>query len=258
MSINLEKLSYQINKSIILDQIDHVFNAQQTSVILGLNGAGKSTLLKLILGQHKPSQGRLFIHAHNTHTLTPPQRAQLITSVLQQEQNGFDGTVLNMVLCGRFRFFKTPLMKPEKKDVDIALTMLSQVNLALHHARFFNTLSGGEKQRVRIARALAQETPYLLLDEPTDGLDLAQRMHLADIIRKLCETYKKTVILTTHDLYFAKHTAHQINVLHQQKLLHLGSPEPTNKQLINTLSQIFGRAIILTKDNQQNTHWVIE
>jgi iron complex transport system ATP-binding protein len=170
--------------------------------LLGPNGCGKTTLLKLVAGVLRPRHGAIRIDGRSIDTMPLRQRARRLAVVPQETHPAFDYTVLEMVLMGRHPHLGTfQLEGPD--DYSIAYEAMTATGTAHLAARPFTTLSGGEKQRVVIASALAQQPDALLLDEPTASLDLAYQLEVAALLTHLNGHHGVTMVLATHDLNLA-------------------------------------------------------
>ena len=191
--------------------------------ILGPNASGKSTLLRLMAGALTPLSGRVLIDGFDVGKLDPRTRAQRIAVVQQESPLLFPVRVWDYVMQGRHPYgrglhFETP------EDSAIAQQSLEQVG-ALHlRDRWMHQVSGGEKQRVVLARALAQQPLVLLLDEPTLHLDIGAQVELLRQLRKLADTSWYTIVVVTHELNLAAEFADQIAMMHRGKCLRVGAP----------------------------------
>lgn len=191
--------------------------------ILGPNASGKSTLLKLISGAIEPLSGRVFLNGIATSALPPKQRAQRIAMVQQESRLLFPSRVWEFVLQGRHAHGRGVYFQSEN-DVTIAKNALSQVN-ALHLMdRWMDKISGGEKQRVILARALAQQPVLLLLDEPTMHLDIGAQVDLLESLRRLAAENRYTIVVVTHELNLTGEYADQVVLLQRGKCLRVGPP----------------------------------
>jgi iron complex transport system ATP-binding protein len=204
--------------------------------ILGPNASGKSTLLKLIAGTQEPLSGRVLLNGFVTHSLTPRIRAQRIAMVQQESPLLFPSRAWEFVLQGRHAHsrslrFETP------EDVAIARNALAQVGAQHLSDRWMDQISGGEKQRVVLARALSQQPLLLLLDEPTLHLDIGSQVGLLDTLRKLAAENRYTVVVVTHELNLAAEYADQIVLLHHGKSLRVGPPAAVYQREL--LEQVF-------------------
>ena len=179
----------------------HVERASLTG-ILGPNGCGKTTLLSLMAGVQRPDRGVVALEGTDVRRLSRRQVAQRVASVPQETHPAFDYTVLEMVLMGRHPHLGA-LALEGPADIAIAHDMLASTGTAQLAERAYMTLSGGEKQRVVIAAALAQSPELLLLDEPTASFDLGYQLDIAALLQRLNRERRVTMVLATHDLNLA-------------------------------------------------------
>ena len=191
--------------------------------ILGPNASGKSTLLKLISGALAPLSGRIFLNGFPTHTLPPIIRAQRIALVQQESRLLFPSRVWEFVLQGRHAHGRGLRFETED-DVTIAKNALAQVGALELADRWMDKISGGEKQRVILARALSQQPLLLLLDEPTLHLDIGAQVDLLESLRRLAAENKYTVLVVTHELNLTGEYADQVVLLQKGKCLRVGPP----------------------------------
>jgi iron complex transport system ATP-binding protein len=204
--------------------------------ILGPNASGKSTLLKLIAGVQQPLSGRVLLNGFVTHSLTPRIRAQRIAMVQQESPLLFPSRAWEFVLQGRHpysRYFRFE----SREDVVIARNALAQVGAEHLGDRWMDQISGGEKQRVILARALSQQPLLLLLDEPTLHLDIGAQVGLLETLRRLAAENRYTVVVVTHELNLAAQYADQIVLLHRGKSLRVGPPSAVYQREL--LQQVF-------------------
>ena len=170
--------------------------------LLGPNGCGKTTLLRLMAGVLRPQHGEITVDGDAVDRLPRRQLGRRVAIVPQETHPAFEYTVLEMVLMGRHPHLGTfQLEGPD--DYAIALQALTATGAAHLAARSYATLSGGEKQRVVIASALAQQPDVLLLDEPTASLDLAYQLEVSSLLTRLNRERGVTMVLATHDLNLA-------------------------------------------------------
>jgi iron complex transport system ATP-binding protein len=204
--------------------------------ILGPNASGKSTLLKLIAGALAPLSGRILLDGFVTHSLTPRTRAQRIAVVQQDSVLLFPARVWEFVLQGRHSHGRSLRFESED-DVIIAKNALAQVGAADLSDRWMDQISGGEKQRVILARALAQQPLLLLLDEPTLHLDIAAQVGLLEALRRLAAENRYTVVVVTHELNLAAEYADQVVLMQRGRCLRVGSPASIYQREL--LEQVF-------------------
>jgi len=204
--------------------------------ILGPNASGKSTLLKLIAGALQPLSGRVLLNGFVTHSLSPKTRAQRIAVVQQESPLLFPSRAWEFVLQGRHPYGR-PMRFETEDDVIIAHNALAQVGAEHLSDRWMDQISGGEKQRVILARALAQQPLLLLLDEPTLHLDIGAQVDLLDALRRLAAQNRYTVVVVTHELNLAAEYADQVVLLQRGKSLRIGPP--ANVYQRELLEQVF-------------------
>jgi iron complex transport system ATP-binding protein len=204
--------------------------------ILGPNASGKSTLLKIIAGALEPLSGRVLLDGFVTHTLAPRARAQRIAMVQQESPLLFPSRAWEFVLQGRHPYGHL-LRFENENDLLIARNALAQVGADYLSDRWMSEISGGEKQRVILARALAQQPLLLLLDEPTLHLDIGAQVDLLATLRRLAAENRYTIVVVTHELNLAAEYADQVVLLQKGKSLRVGSPATVYQR--DLLEQVF-------------------
>ena len=189
--------------------------------VLGPNGSGKSTLLALLAGMRRPTRGHITLDGRPLEALSRRQLATRVAVVPQETHLAFDYTVLGWVRMGRHPHLGLSGVGGPA-DMAAARDALAAVGASHLEARDFMTLSGGEKQRVVIASALAQATDVLLLDEPTSSLDLGAQLEIAQLLRVLNETRGVTIVVSTHDLALASGVCRELVLLRRGAVLAAG------------------------------------
>jgi iron complex transport system ATP-binding protein len=206
----------------VLDHVSAELARGQILGILGPNGSGKTTLLRLLSGTRTPTAGEVLLDGTPLRRWSRRAVAQRIAVVPQETQLAFDYTVMEMVLMGRHPHLG--LFQIEgPADVEIARDALGATGTAQLESRQFNTLSGGEKQRVVIASALAQSSDILLLDEPTASLDLGYQLEVASLLRRLNRERGVTIAVSTHDLNFAASVCERLVMLRAGRVIAAGT-----------------------------------
>ena len=201
--------------------------------ILGPNGSGKTTLLRLLAGTLRPTRGTVTFDGADITTLSRPALAQRLAVVPQETHLAFDYSVLEVVLMGRYPHLGTFEIEGPA-DLDVAGEALAATGTRQFEDRLFTTLSGGEKQRVIIAAALAQlarsasepqmgGNSVLLLDEPTTALDLAYQLEVVSLLQDLHRRRDITVVVSTHDLNFAATVCRSLVLLREGRVLASGA-----------------------------------
>ena len=201
------------------------FEAQHREIvaILGPNASGKSTLLRLLAGLIKPLSVRVEVDGVEASELDLRTRAQRIALVQQESELLFPLRVWEYVLQGRYPYGKR-LRFESDEDCLLAANALAQVGADGLRDRWMDQLSGGEKQRVILARALSQQPSLLLLDEPTQHLDIGGKVELLRRLRRLADENRYTVVVVTHELNLAAESSDRIVLLHKGKCLRVGAP----------------------------------
>jgi iron complex transport system ATP-binding protein len=240
--VNVEEASYsytarrQAAPIFTLEATTFQARDREVVAILGPNASGKSTLLRLIAGSIAPLTGRVELDGFDTSRLDPRTRAQRIAMVQQESSLVFPARAGDYVLQGRHPHGRS-LWFEKEEDYDIASNALVQVGAQHLQDRWMHQLSGGEKQRVVLARALAQQPLVLLLDEPTLHLDIGAQVDLMLRLRQLAEQNRYTVIVVTHELALAAEFADRIVLLHRGKSLQVGTPAEVYQREL--LEQVF-------------------
>jgi iron complex transport system ATP-binding protein len=214
------------------------FEAEQKEIvaILGPNASGKSTLLSLLAGLIEPLSGRVEVNGEEVSKLELRARAQRIALVQQESELLFPLRVWEYVLQGRYPYGRR-LRFESDEDCLLAGNALAQVGADALPDRWMDQLSGGEKQRVILARALAQQPALLLLDEPTQHLDVGGKVELLRRLRWLADENRYTVVVVTHELNLAAEFSDRIVLLHKGKCLRVGTPAEVYEREL--LSEIF-------------------
>lgn len=197
--------------------------AGEVAALIGLNGAGKSTLLRTLAGLHGPQAGTIEVCGNPAHLMSAQARARLVSVVLPGRPRTGMLTVRALVELGRQPWTGRSgrLREPDEQAVDAALEAVDMKGLA---GRTFDSLSDGEAQKALVARAVAQDAPLLLLDEPTAHLDLVNRVSMLQLLRGIASAQRKAILLSLHDLAAALDLCDRILLLHDGRLWE-GSPQ---------------------------------
>lgn len=226
--------------------------AGELVALLGPNGAGKSTLLNLTHGLLQPQRGEVRLRGTPLAQLSRRAIARQLALVAQQGEVRFPLTALEYTLAGRFAHARGFGFETER-DVEAALAALRATDAEQFAARHFNQLSSGEKQRVMLARALAQEPHALLLDEPTANADLAHQLSLLELVQRLTRERGLGVLLVTHEINLAAEVADRIALLKDGRLLACGPPREVLTEEL--LSEAFRTPLLVAAHPQSgNPH----
>ncbi|MBI4465837.1 MAG: ABC transporter ATP-binding protein [Acidobacteria bacterium] len=219
-----------------LQPINFSLRPGELLTILGPNAAGKSTLLKLLAGLLVPETGAVLLEGQPVAALDLRERARRIAVVQQESPLLFPIRVLPFVLQGRHAYLPALGFETET-DLAVARNALAATRTAHLADRLVQELSGGEKQRVLLARALAQQPEFLLLDEPTLHLDIGFQVELLRLVQQLARREPYAVALVTHELNLAAEFADSVLLLHQGRMLRLGTPAEVFER--DLLEQVF-------------------
>lgn len=206
----------------ILHQVNLCFKPGKVTVLLGPNGSGKSTLLKTLIRINPHTRGEIRIDGEPIEHLSSSALAQKIAYIPQRRKIP-DIAVRHMVLHGRFAYLSYP-RRYRKADEEIMLQALRWVGIEDLADKNVAELSGGNQQKVYIAMALAQDTPVILMDEPTVYLDISYQMKMMQMARRLAKQ-GKAVVMVLHDLPQAFQTADELVVLSEGRVAAQGNPE---------------------------------
>jgi iron complex transport system ATP-binding protein len=240
--LNVEQASYAYSSgeqsipTFTLGATSFQAHEREIVAILGPNASGKSTLLRLITGTIAPLSGRVQLDGEETSRLDVRARAQRIAVVHQESPIVYPSLAGDFVLQGRYPYGKA-LRFSNREDIEIARNALAQVGAEHLSKRTIGELSGGEKQRVILARALAQKPRLILLDEPTLHLDIGAQVELLERLRQLAQENRYTVVVVTHELALAAEFADQVVLLQSGRCLRVGTPAAVYQK--DLLEQVF-------------------
>lgn len=233
--LEVKSLSAGYSDTHVLEHVDFRIPSGKVTVILGPNGCGKSTLLKALCGIIPADSGQVVLDGENILTLPQRQLAQRVAYLAQSRQIP-DITVERLVLHGRFPYLGYP-RRYRKEDYAIADAAMKTMGVAELADELVQNLSGGQRQKVYIAMALAQDTPVILLDEPTTYLDISHQLQLMQQARMLA-AQGKTVVMIIHDLPHAFQTADHMILMQEGKIVADGTPEQIYAS--GMISSVFG------------------
>lgn len=218
--------------------------------VLGPNGSGKSTLLKLLARLLWADQGRISLWGEDISVRSQKEIARSVALVPQETQQQFPFTISEMVLMGRFPHHGGlgGFRWETDDDVAIAHEAMCEMDVSNLGSRLITDVSGGERQRAIIARALTQQPRVLLLDEPTAFLDLHHQLDIARILRRLNRERGLTVVLVSHDLNLASQYCDRLLLLQQARLVHVGTPTEVIRQEI--LESVYRCPVLIDRHPQ--------
>ncbi len=236
--LKIDNLSVFYGDRQILHNIQLEVHSGEIVALLGPNGAGKSTLIRSISGVIPIRRGNIFVDQQDVTSLSIMERARHISVVPQAVSMPPAFTVWETVLLGRTPYLNF-LGQTSAKDESIARQALEQVDVVHLIEKRMDEISGGEQQRVLLARTLAQDTPILLMDEPTTHLDLSHQIDLLKLIKKQAKEKNLTVLVALHDLNLASMFADRIAIVQNGLLCVAGTPQETlTSEIINSVYNV--------------------
>lgn len=223
-ALEVQNLKIGYGKELVLDGISFNIEKGKFVSIIGPNGSGKSTLLKTLNHLYIPWEGEILIDGNDINRLKKKELAKEIALVPQETNIDYEFTVEDVVLMGRHPH-KGRFQKEDENDYKIINEALKMTNTLHLRDRVITEISGGERQRVIIAKALAQKPSIILLDEPTSHLDINHQIEILNLLKKLNKENGTTIILVIHDINLGVRYSDEIIMLNERKVLGIGSPE---------------------------------
>lgn len=221
LAVNNLKFGYT-KKKLVVKGISFSARSGQLISLIGPNGSGKTTIVKCINKILKPDSGTVLVDGQDTQKMTPREMARQIAYVPQFTNSYLSGSVMDVVMMGRRPYIK---WRVSDVDVEIVLAVLKELELdELAHEQF-QELSGGQKQKILIARALVQKPELYLFDEPISFLDIKNQIDIMELARSMVEKENKTVIMVVHDLNMAMHYSDQVILLKSGEVEAAGLPK---------------------------------
>jgi iron complex transport system ATP-binding protein len=242
-AVKAEHISFSYDKKSVLENVSLTIQTGEFLGIIGPNGAGKSTALRLMCNILRPQKGSIMVFNENIRSLEPRQLAKKIAFVPQETYFSLDFTVEDIVMMGRFPYLRA-FQKETRADLDARDHALEYADVENFRKRMINSLSSGERQRVVLARALAQEPDILMLDEPTSHLDLHHQYAIMELLKKLNKE-GMTIIIVNHDLNLASLYCTQLVLLHDHRIYKQGEPKDLITEAI--LNKVYHTRIKIIK-----------
>ena len=232
--LKVEGLGFSWGDNLVIDSVDFIVKKNELVSVLGKNGAGKSTLLKCLNKILSPNRGKITIHGEDISELGILTTSKKMSYVPQSITSNFSMDVFDVILLGRRPYINWAV---GERDRDLVSKTIDKMGLSNFAFRRFDRLSGGEKQRVVIAKAVAQDPDLFLFDEPTSDLDLKNQIEVMKELRKIVsEDNGKAAIIAIHDINIASRFSDRIMLLHEGKIISNGKPSdvltPENIELV--------------------------
>ena len=236
--IEVKEVSKRYNQKTVIDNVSVQIEKGKVTSFIGPNGAGKSTLLSLISRLITQDSGEIFIDGQEVRKSKSKDLAKRISILKQTNHINLRLTVRELVSFGRFPYSQGRLNKEDEKRIDEAIQYM---DLESMESAFIDQLSGGQRQRAFIAMTLAQDTDYILLDEPLNNLDMKHSVQIMKVLRKLAAELNKTIVIVLHDINFASCYSDNIVALKEGKVVQEG----TTSEMIDTdvLREVYGMEI---------------
>jgi iron complex transport system ATP-binding protein len=231
MILEVAQLTFRYNSHPVLDGIDFSVAPGEILAVLGPNGVGKTTLLKCINAIHRPSAGAVYVDDKVVLKLSPVEVARKVGYVAQRNEPS-RVTAFDAVLMGRRPHVRWKVSRHDLQTVNAALRQLGLTDLSM---RYIDRMSGGELQKVAIARALVQEPRLMLLDEPTSSLDLKNQVEILGLIRRVVREHRIAAVMTMHDLNTAFRYADKCLFLRDGKIFFAGPPQEVDADIIEAV-----------------------
>lgn len=240
MILSVKDLAFAYPSRSVIKNINFSISKGDFLAVLGINGAGKSTLLKCINRVLKPHKGVVYVQNDEISKLSRREVAKRIGYVAQRNDT-IRSTVFDTVLLGRKPYIQ---WEASKSDLEIVHDALKALDLSEYALRYLDELSGGEQQKVVIARALAQKPELLLLDEPTSSLDLKNQLEVANIIKKVTKEHQMAAVVTMHDLNLAIRFADKFLLIKDGEIYAAGGIEVMTPE---NIEKVYSVPVIIKK-----------
>lgn len=251
MSLSIKNLSQVLGKKRILKNINCQFRSGEVSVISGPNGSGKTTLIKSIMNLYHIEHKTVLLNCVDSKTLSVKERAKKIGYVPQFSRTDFDYSVQEIVQMGRYPYSSPLDFKNDSGVIDNVMELTSITNLS---NRKISTLSGGEFQRVLLARALSVEPDFLILDEPYSNLDISHNLEMMKLIKDITYKFNITTVMVLHDLPSIYKFSDYTILMKDGEVAYEGDTKKVIKK--ESIKDIFNIDISFLKDDQGTTHIV--
>lgn len=214
--IRIENVSKNFGAKKVVDNVSMTINKGEVTSFIGPNGAGKSTLLSMISRLTDDYEGTIMVNEKNIHAWDTKELAKELAILKQANDIHIRLTVRELVAFGRFPYSQSKLKKEDHRLIDEALAFMELGDIA---DTFLDELSGGQRQRAYIAMVIAQDTEYILLDEPLNNLDIKHQIQMMKTLKKLAHEKNKTVVLVLHDINFSASYSDKIVAMKNGKII---------------------------------------
>ncbi|MDR0207407.1 MAG: ABC transporter ATP-binding protein [Bacteroidales bacterium] len=234
--LTVSNLSYRYQTDFVLQNVSFELQKGDFCAVIGPNGSGKTTLLSLISGATKKQEGDVLISAKKIEDYSINSLAKFVSVVPQRTESMYHFSVFDMVMFGRHPY-QTRWNYYNPEDEDIVIEAIRKTNLLSLKERMTSQLSGGEFQRTLIARAIAQQAPLMLLDEPLANLDTPHQFEILEILSEINSTKQTTILMIIHDVSLAVQTIPNSVLLKNGTVTYFGKTQNIVSQ--NLISELF-------------------
>ncbi|QIB26450.1 ABC transporter ATP-binding protein [Caloranaerobacter azorensis] len=254
MAIEVESLYFSYGDSLILRDINFKIKKGEFVSIIGPNGSGKSTLLKNMISIYKPNRGSIKIDGKEIREYKAKELAKKVAIVPQDTNIAYDFSVFDVVIMGRNPYLGR-FQSESYKDFQIVEDSLKLTDTLHLKDKSINQISGGERQRVIIARALAQEPEIMLLDEPTSHLDINHQIEILSLLKKLNTEKSMTIIIVIHDINLAARYSSKMILLNKGEIISIGKP----REVITyeNIEMAYNLNVVITENLYTNSPYLI-
>ena len=253
-NLRVEDLNLNYQNKIVFNEFNLELPVGKITTFIGPNGSGKSSLLKTMARIIKPQKGCVLIEGTCIHRLPTKELAQRMAILPQHAVIPERLTVYDLVLLGRYPH-QSFLGGTKKQDHEAVIKALEDTGMSSFANTFLENLSGGQRQLVWIAMALAQDTPYLFLDEPTTYLDMAHQLEIMKLLVKLNREYGKTIVMVLHDINQAAAYSNELILLSKGHVYTQGKPEQVLTK--KALRDVFNIEACFIRDSDTNAMYCV-
>ena len=246
MRLKVNKIEFAYNSTSVLENISLELDRSEILGIVGPNGTGKSTLIRCIDQILKPQQGTILLDENDITTMNRMEIARKMGYVPQSTTRVFPASVVDTVLMGRRPHLG---WKSSEEDMDKVLEILELLGIVEFAMRDFNEISGGQQQKVLIARALAQEADILLLDEPTSNLDIRHQLEVMEILKDIVRNKGISAVMAIHDLNLASRYTDQILMMNGGRIFAAG--DPPSVLTVENIKRVYGVEVLVKSDGER-------
>lgn len=246
MRLKVNNIEFAYNSTPVLENISMELDRSEVLGIVGPNGTGKSTLIRCIDRILKPQQGTILLDEHDITNMKQMEIARKIGYVPQSTTRVFPASVIDTVLMGRRPHLG---WKSSEEDMDKVLEILELLGIMEFAMKDFNEISGGQQQKVLIARALAQEADILLLDEPTSNLDIRHQLEVMEIMKNVVKKKGISAVMAIHDLNLASRYTDRILMMNEGRIFATG--DPASVLTIENIKHAYGVEVLVKSDGER-------